>query len=148
MPMASKRCSERQRRRKDSLLKKAHEIAKFCDVGVALILRIHTTGEYNTYRSVDRESWPPSTEHIFSYICISGQNIYFKHLHPSTKFVIILQRAQIPLPFLHCLIKEDMKSHSHPPYMYVPVEHLFLQWSFFVQPCLIFSSSSLSDSEV
>jgi hypothetical protein len=62
MPITPQRRSERLRRRKDSVLKKAYELAKFCDVDVALILRIRTTGRYITYRSVDLESWPPSTD--------------------------------------------------------------------------------------
>lgn len=66
MPIKPKRSSERLRRRKDSLLKKAYEMAKFCEVDVALILRIRATGRYITYKSVDLESWPPSKEEIVS----------------------------------------------------------------------------------
>ncbi|KIM99795.1 hypothetical protein OIDMADRAFT_90811, partial [Oidiodendron maius Zn] len=59
-----KRSSEGLMRRKDSLLKKAYEMAKFCEVDVALILPIRATGRYITYKSVDLESWPPSKEEI------------------------------------------------------------------------------------
>jgi hypothetical protein len=66
MPITPKRRSERLRRRKDSLLKKAYEIAEYCDVDVALILRIRPTGQYITYKSLDLESWPPSRDQIVS----------------------------------------------------------------------------------
>ena len=61
-----KRRSEKLSRRKETLLKKAYEIAQFCDVDIALILRIRKTGLYITYKSVDLESWPPSMEQIVS----------------------------------------------------------------------------------
>ena len=61
-----KRRSEKLSRRKETLLKKAYEIAQFCDVDIALILRIRKTGRYITYKSVDLESWPPSMEQIVS----------------------------------------------------------------------------------
>jgi hypothetical protein len=46
-----KRKSERLNRRKVTLLNKAYEISKFCEVDVALILRIRKTGQYITYTS-------------------------------------------------------------------------------------------------
>ena len=66
--MASKlkRKSERLSRRKDTLLKKAYEIAEFCEVDIALVLRIRKNGRYITYKSVDLDSWPPSIEQIVS----------------------------------------------------------------------------------
>ncbi|APA10379.1 hypothetical protein sscle_06g051490 [Sclerotinia sclerotiorum 1980 UF-70] len=62
-----KRRSERLNRRKMTLLNKAYEISKFCEVDVALILRIRKTGQYITYNSTDLQSWPPSNEEIVSY---------------------------------------------------------------------------------
>jgi len=61
-----KRRSEKLSRRKETLLKKAYEIAQFCDVDIALILRIRKTGRYITYKSVDLESRSPSMEQIVS----------------------------------------------------------------------------------
>jgi hypothetical protein len=66
MAIKPKRRNERLGRRKDTLLKMAYEIAKFCDVDVSLILRIRKTGRYITYSSLDLESWPPSKEQIVS----------------------------------------------------------------------------------
>jgi hypothetical protein len=62
-----KRRSERLSRRKSTLINKAHELAEFCDVDVALIIRNRQTGRYFTYSSVDLESWPPSKEQIASH---------------------------------------------------------------------------------
>lgn len=62
-----KRRSERLNRRKSTLINKAYELAEFCDVDVALIIRNHKTGHYITYNSVDLDSWPPSKEQIVSY---------------------------------------------------------------------------------
>ncbi|KIN09149.1 hypothetical protein OIDMADRAFT_110392, partial [Oidiodendron maius Zn] len=67
----TKRTSERLGRRKETLLKKAHEMAKFCDIDVALTLRIRKTGRYITYKSMDLESWPPSKKQIAIAHCIS-----------------------------------------------------------------------------
>ena len=61
------RRSERLHRRKATLINKAHELAEFCDVDVALIIRNRRTGRYFTYRSLDHESWPPTQEQIVSY---------------------------------------------------------------------------------
>ena len=41
-------------------------IAAFCDVDVALFIRIRKTGRLITYKSLDLESWPPSREQIVS----------------------------------------------------------------------------------
>jgi hypothetical protein len=62
-----KRRSERLSRRKSTLINKAHELAEFCDVDVALIIRNRQTGRYFTYNSVDLASWPPSKEQIASH---------------------------------------------------------------------------------
>ena len=62
-----KRRSERLNRRKFTLINKADELAEFCEVDVALIIRSRKTGRYFTYNSVDLESWPPSKEQIVSH---------------------------------------------------------------------------------
>ena len=66
MTHETKKKSQRLSRRKDTLLKKAHEMAFFCDVDVALVLRIRKTGRLITFNSIDHESWPPSKEQIVS----------------------------------------------------------------------------------
>jgi len=62
-----KRRSERLHGRKFTLINKAHELAEFCDVDVALIICSRKSGRYFTYNSLDLESWPPSKEQIVSY---------------------------------------------------------------------------------
>jgi hypothetical protein len=62
-----KRRSERLNRRKTTLINKAHELAEFCEVDVALIIRSRKSGRYFTYNSLDLESWPPSKEQIVSH---------------------------------------------------------------------------------
>jgi hypothetical protein len=57
-----KRRSERLSRRKSTLINKAHELAEFCDINVALIIRNRQTGYYFTYNSVNLASWPLSKE--------------------------------------------------------------------------------------
>ncbi|KAH8772347.1 hypothetical protein BGZ57DRAFT_764042 [Hyaloscypha finlandica] len=59
-----KRRSERLNRRKTTLVNKAHELAEFCKVDVALIIRSRKSSQYFTYYSLDLESWPPSKEQI------------------------------------------------------------------------------------
>lgn len=41
-------------------------MAAFCDIDVALFIRIRKTGQLITYKSLDLESWPPSSEQIVS----------------------------------------------------------------------------------
>lgn len=53
-----KRKNESINKRKDTLVKKAHELGKFDGIDVALIICKH--GRYTTYRSRDHASWPPS----------------------------------------------------------------------------------------
>lgn len=72
MAIKPKRKCDRLGRQKETLLKKAHEIAKFCEVDVALIIRICKTGRYITYSSTDLKSWPPSNKHIVSAHRISS----------------------------------------------------------------------------
>ncbi|KAH8650349.1 hypothetical protein BGZ60DRAFT_421787 [Tricladium varicosporioides] len=61
-----KRKSQRLSRRKDTLLKKAYELAFFCDVDVAVVLRIRKKGHLITFNSTDSDSWPPSKDDIVS----------------------------------------------------------------------------------
>lgn len=56
-----KRRSQWLSSQKDTLLKKSYEIAIFCDVDVALFLRMRKT---STFNSLDLESWPPSKEQM------------------------------------------------------------------------------------
>jgi len=58
MPCASKAGSQQFTRRKHSLIKKADQLAQLCHADLALI--ICRNGRYYTYRSLDRDSWPPS----------------------------------------------------------------------------------------
>jgi len=62
---------EKLRRRKKNLFKKAYELGKLCDIDVAVIL--HKNGRYFTYRSIDKESWPPSMKEIVSNTALSNQ---------------------------------------------------------------------------
>jgi SRF-type transcription factor (DNA-binding and dimerisation domain) len=70
--------SERLNRRKDTLIKKAYEMGFFCDVDVALVLRIRKTGRIITFNTIDSkssESWPPSKEQIVS-TCLPNMKGY------------------------------------------------------------------------
>ncbi len=51
-----KRRSERLSRRKSTLINKAYDLAEFCDVDVALIIRNRQTSRYFTHNSVDLKS--------------------------------------------------------------------------------------------
>ncbi|KAH8746281.1 hypothetical protein F5882DRAFT_422911 [Hyaloscypha sp. PMI_1271] len=59
-----KRRSQRLSKRKETLLKKSHEIAILYDVDVALFLRIRKSGHIITYNNLDIESWPLSREEM------------------------------------------------------------------------------------
>jgi hypothetical protein len=59
-----KRKNEGINRRKDTLVKEAHELGEFDDVDVALIIRKH--GRYSTYRSRNHKTWSPSMAEIVS----------------------------------------------------------------------------------
>lgn len=56
--------TERVRKRKKSLIKKADELARISGADVALIIR--KNGRYWTYRSINQDSWPPAMEQIVS----------------------------------------------------------------------------------
>lgn len=62
----SKRRSQGLNRRQSTFINKADELAEFCDVDVAVIIRNRKNGRYITYNSLDLESWPPSKEQIVS----------------------------------------------------------------------------------
>lgn len=59
-----KRKAESIERRKKTLIKKAYELGEFDGIDVALIICKH--GRYTTYRSTERETWPPSMAEIVS----------------------------------------------------------------------------------
>jgi hypothetical protein len=65
-----KKEKEKARKRKKTLLKKAYELGKLCDVDVAVI--IYKNGRYHTYRSI--ESWLPCMKQI-----VSCTLIYISH---------------------------------------------------------------------
>jgi hypothetical protein len=66
MTIKLKRRSERLGRRKETLLKKVYELAKFCEVNVSLTLRIRKTRGNITFNSLDLKSWPLSKDEIVS----------------------------------------------------------------------------------
>ena len=61
-----KKRSQRLSRRKETLLKKAHEIGILCDIDVALYLRHRKSGRLITYKSINRQCWPPTEDQIVS----------------------------------------------------------------------------------
>ena len=68
---------EMYRKRKMTLVKKAHELGKLCEVDVAII--ICRNGRYFTYRSMERRSWPPFMEQIVSrFFSASIVKAYFE----------------------------------------------------------------------
>jgi len=80
MPYAAKQ--QQFLRRRSNLLKKADQLARLCNADLALI--ICKNGRYYTYRSTDRESWPPSIKEIVCFelynwikLSSSGSSISF-----------------------------------------------------------------------
>jgi hypothetical protein len=57
--------AERRRKRRISLLKKAHEFSTICGADVYVVLRYK--GKFYTYSSFSHPSWPPSRPEIVSY---------------------------------------------------------------------------------
>ena len=55
-----------RRKRKLGAAKKVHLLGMLCNLDVALIIYNPENGQYDTYRSTDRESWPPPMEQIVS----------------------------------------------------------------------------------
>ena len=65
-PQKKKDRATQRRKRTKGLLSKAYQLGKLCDLDVAEIIYNSEAGQYYTYRSTDRQSWPPSMEHIVS----------------------------------------------------------------------------------
>ncbi|OBT42153.1 hypothetical protein VE00_08319 [Pseudogymnoascus sp. WSF 3629] len=57
-----KKGSQRQSRRKETLLKKAHKMGILCDVDVALYLQIRKSGRRITYKPINRQCYNTSME--------------------------------------------------------------------------------------
>jgi hypothetical protein len=84
-----KRKRDKLRNRRNTLFRKAYELGKSDDIDVAII--VFQKGRYFTYRSLDKESFPPpmsqivsrvrrlgsSTADFSSIIGIRVQKIYF-----------------------------------------------------------------------
>ena len=64
MPYAAKAKTQQFFSRKPNLMKRADQLARLCRADVALIIR--RNGRYYTYRSTDREQWPPTMLEIVS----------------------------------------------------------------------------------
>jgi len=60
------RKGQNSRRRKRTLLKKAHEYTKLSGADIAFF--IHKFGHWYTYKSTDRQSFPPSWEQIVRFV--------------------------------------------------------------------------------
>lgn len=58
MTYTAKAKSQQFTRRKSSLVKRADQLVRLCNIDLALIIR--KNGKYYTYRSTDQESWPPT----------------------------------------------------------------------------------------
>jgi hypothetical protein len=66
MSLRQNRKGENSRRRKRTLLKKAYEYGELSGADIAFF--IYQSGRWFTYRSTDRQSFPPSWEQIVSII--------------------------------------------------------------------------------
>lgn len=64
MSTAKKRNNARASMRQKTLMKKAYELGMFPGIDVAVI--ILKRGQFYTYMSTDRESWPPTKADIVS----------------------------------------------------------------------------------
>lgn len=69
---AAKAKTQKFTRRKSCCIKKVDELARLCNVDVALIIYNYKKGRYYTYRSTDRESWPPTMKDI---VCCIQEDI-------------------------------------------------------------------------
>jgi hypothetical protein len=78
----TRRRSERLRRRKHTLFKKAYDLGREYLVDVAVV--IYQEGRYYTFRTLDQKSWPPSMEEIVS-TDVSG-NRYLTYLTRNNHF--------------------------------------------------------------
>ncbi|KAI9784311.1 MAG: hypothetical protein M1839_002372 [Geoglossum umbratile] len=63
----TKERNTQRRKRKLGVAKKAHLLGTLCNLDVALIIYNPENGQYDTYRSTDRESWPPPIEQILAH---------------------------------------------------------------------------------
>ena len=63
-----KKRTQRLSRRKETVLKKAHEMGILCDVDVAVYLRYRKSGRLITYKSINQQCWPPTEEQILSVL--------------------------------------------------------------------------------
>ena len=62
------------RRGKKSLIKRAHKFEKVHGVDIAIIMC--KNGQYDTYRSMDQESWSPTMKQIVSqYPCLDVHSL-------------------------------------------------------------------------
>jgi hypothetical protein len=59
-----KRKNERLRLRKRTLFRRGYELAKLCNVDVAVV--VFQRGQYHIYKSIERDDWPPSMADIVS----------------------------------------------------------------------------------
>lgn len=62
MTYTAKAKSQQFTRRKSSLVKRADQLVRLCNIDLALI--ICKNGKYYTYRSTDQEFWPPTITNI------------------------------------------------------------------------------------
>jgi SRF-type transcription factor (DNA-binding and dimerisation domain) len=89
----SKRSLESLGRRKKTLFKKVHELGEYDGIDVALIIR--QNGRFFTYRSINREFWPPSMKeivrlyHLDLHIHTNVKSSKFHTLSPRTCFLKI-----------------------------------------------------------
>ena len=74
MSRTRNRKGENSRRRKRTLIKKAHEYAELSGADIAFF--IYKSGRWFTYRSTDRQSFPPSWDKIVSFVtkCMHAAN--------------------------------------------------------------------------
>jgi hypothetical protein len=70
----TKQKNQRLSKRKNTLLKKSHEIVIFCDANIILYICFRKTSWFIIYRSIDLESWPPSKKQIASICSINIKN--------------------------------------------------------------------------
>jgi hypothetical protein len=66
MPRTRNRKGENSRRRKRTLIKKAYEYGELSGADIAFF--IYKSGHWFTYRSTNRESFPPSWDEIVSFV--------------------------------------------------------------------------------
>jgi hypothetical protein len=66
MSRTRNRKGENSRRRKRTLIKKAHEYGELSGADIAFF--IYQSGHWFTYRSTNRQSFPPSWDEIVSFV--------------------------------------------------------------------------------